>query len=91
MLILLNAPNSSTLSWATLYLMLHPDVQSRVRDEIFRVVGRDRAPGLSDRSSMPFTEATILEIQRLGNIAPFGLPHSTFVSEVRLRGKVIPK
>ena len=71
--------------------MLNPDVQSRVRAEIFRVVGRDRAPGLSDRSSLPFTEATILEIQRLGNIVPFGLPHSTFVSEVRIRGKVIPK
>jgi hypothetical protein len=40
---------------------------------------------------MPFTEATILEIQRVGNIAPFGLPHSTFAKELAIRGKVIPK
>jgi hypothetical protein len=71
--------------------MLNPEVQSRVRDEIFRVIGPDVAPSLSHRSSMPFTEATILEIQRLGNIAPFGLPHSTLNQEFRIRGKIIPR
>ena len=29
-----------------------------------------------DKKSMPYTCATILEIQRLGDIAPFSLPHS---------------
>jgi cytochrome P450 len=82
---------SSTLSWATLYMMRHPEVQSKVREEIFRVVGKERLPSLSDKQLMPYTEATMLEIQRLGNIAPFGLPHSTYQKELSLRGKVIPK
>jgi hypothetical protein len=42
--------------------------QSKVREEILRVIGRDRMPTLADKSRLPFTEAVIIEIQRLGNI-----------------------
>ena len=72
-------------------MMRHPEVQSRVREEILMVIGKERPPSLSDKQQMPYTEATIQEIQRLGNIAPFGLPHSTYQKELLLRGKVIPK
>ena len=37
----------------------------------FQVIGRDRLPGMKDKGSLPFTEAAILEIQRLGNIGEF--------------------
>ena len=83
--------SSSTLSWATLYLMRHPDVQDKVREEINRVIGKERLPSLSDKQLMPYTEAVIQEIQRVGNIAPFGLPHSTFKEGFTLKGKIIPK
>ena len=82
---------SSTLSWATLYMMRHPDVQAKVREEIYQAIGKDRQPSLADKQKMPYTEATILEIQRMGNIAPFGLPHSSFHEGITLRGKIIPK
>jgi hypothetical protein len=71
--------------------MRHPDVQSNVREEIYTVIGKDRLPTLADRLLMPYTEATILEIHRMANIGPFGLPHSTFRKGFSIRGKVIPK
>ena len=49
----------------------------QVRQEIFDVLGRDRQAKLSDRERLPYTEATIMEIQRLGNVGPRGLPHAT--------------
>ncbi len=59
---------SSTLSWAILFMIRHPDVQDKVREEIHRVVGRDWLPTLADRTAMVYTEATIMEVQRMGNI-----------------------
>jgi cytochrome P450 len=82
---------SSTLTWGILYLILNPDVQDRLRQEICQVVGTERQPKLGDRLNMPYTEAVIQEIQRLGNIAPFGLPHSTYKTSVIIGKYVIPK
>ena len=36
-----------------------------------QVVGQDRPPGMKDKGNLPFTEATILEIQRLGSIGEY--------------------
>ena len=32
-------------------------------------------PTISDKQDLPFTEATIMEIQRHSNIVPAGAPH----------------
>lgn len=40
---------SKTLAFGFLYLLLYPDVQKKAREEIDRVVGRNRAPTLEDR------------------------------------------
>jgi hypothetical protein len=45
-----------------------PVVQEKVRQEIDNVIGHDRSAKLTDREYMPFTEVTIMEIQRMGNI-----------------------
>lgn len=82
---------SSTLSWAILFLIGHPDVQDKVRKEVHQIVGPDRLPHLSDKALMPYTEATIQEIQRLGNIAPLGLPHSTYKSSVAVGDYIVPQ
>ena len=39
-----------------------------MREEILRVIGTERLPSLSDKSRMPYTEAAVVEIQRVGNI-----------------------
>jgi len=36
-----------------------------------QVVGQDRPPGMKDKGKLPFTEAAMLEIHRLGSIGQF--------------------
>jgi len=38
-----------TLRFALLYLIMHPDVQVKVQEEIDRVVGQDRSVTLQDK------------------------------------------
>ena len=42
----------------------------KVHEEIARVIGADRAPSLTDKAQMPYTEATIMEVQRLSTVVP---------------------
>ncbi|XP_055513864.1 cytochrome P450 2D26-like isoform X2 [Leucoraja erinacea] len=81
---------STTLNWALLFMVLHPDVQSQVHEEIDRVIGNGRKPKLEDREEMPFTNAVIHETQRLGNIVPISLPHET-CRDTEVMGYTIPK
>ncbi|XP_072045919.1 cytochrome P450 2J5-like [Amphiura filiformis] len=67
---------STTLRWAFLYMITHPEIQKRIQDEIDSVIGRNRLPRLSDRNNLPFTMATISEIQRHASILFLGFPHS---------------
>jgi len=80
---------ATTLAWAVNYMLLHPEVQTKVQEEVDQVLG-DRAPSLADRGRLCFTEATIFEIQRLGSIAPQAVPHRTH-GDVTIRGYKIPK
>jgi cytochrome P450 family 2 subfamily J len=38
-----------TLRFALLYLVLHPDVQVKVQQELDRIVGHDRSVSLQDK------------------------------------------
>ncbi|MRA75981.1 cytochrome P450, partial [Bacillus thuringiensis] len=68
----------------------NPDVQAKCRQEISQVVGQDRLPGMKDKGTLPYTEAAILEIQRLESIVPTALGH--VVGEpVKFRGYDLPK
>ncbi|XP_028977275.2 cytochrome P450 2J6 [Esox lucius] len=81
---------STTLRWGFLYMSKYPEIQEKVQAEIDRVVGRSRQPTMADRTSMPYTEAVIHEVQRMGNIVPLSVPRMTS-KDVRLGGYVIPK
>ncbi|OWF51174.1 Cytochrome P450 2J6 [Mizuhopecten yessoensis] len=81
---------TTTLLWAVLFFINNPDVQKRCHEEVMEVVGEGRFPSLSDRSQMPYIEATITEILRRGDIAPLGIPHATS-EELEFNGYVLPK
>ncbi|XP_042553814.1 cytochrome P450 2D17-like isoform X1 [Dipodomys spectabilis] len=81
---------STTLSWALLLMILHPDVQRRVQQEIDEVIGQARRPEMGDQARMPFTCAVIHEVQRFADIIPVNLPHMTS-RDVEVQGFLIPK
>ncbi|XP_053418699.1 cytochrome P450 2U1 isoform X2 [Nycticebus coucang] len=68
---------TNSLLWCLLYMSLNPDVQEKVHEEIERVIGPNRAPSLTDKAQMPYTEATIMEVQRLTVVVPLAIPHMT--------------
>lgn len=81
---------ATTLQWALVYLIKHPDVQEKVHAEIDRVIGQSRLPTMADRPNLPYTDAVIHEIQRMGNIVPLnGL--RVAARNTTLGGYFIPK
>ena len=45
--------------------MLHyPDVYRKAQEEIDRVIGNERLPDLTDRGSLPYLEAVVMELYR---------------------------
>ncbi|XP_075803160.1 cytochrome P450 2J3-like isoform X1 [Microtus pennsylvanicus] len=81
---------STTLRWALLYMALYPDVQKKVQAEIDRVIGQEKQPSLTDRDSMPYTNAVVHEVQRMGNIIPLNVPREVTV-DTTLAGFHLPK
>ncbi|KAM9857000.1 cytochrome P450 2U1 [Aulostomus maculatus] len=81
---------TNSVLWVLLYMVLHPDVQDKVQAEIDSVVDRHRGPSLIDRVSLPFTEATIMEVQRLTVVVPLGIPHMASKT-TDFRGYTIPR
>ncbi|KAA8520783.1 hypothetical protein F0562_014945 [Nyssa sinensis] len=53
------------IEWVLARMVLHPDVQSRVHDELDKVVGRSRAVTESDITAMVYLPAVVKEVLRL--------------------------
>ena len=81
---------SVVLNWLIMYMVAYPKIQTRVQQEIDDVVGCGRRVNIEDRTSLPFTEATILEVMRITSVIPFSVPHSA-TKHVRLNGFNIDK
>ncbi|XP_035667220.1 cytochrome P450 2J6-like [Branchiostoma floridae] len=81
---------STTLRWALLYMVLYPEVQQKVQEEIDSVVGPDTALSITQRSQLPYTEAVIAEVMRISPIAAMGAIHATS-NDANLFGYEIPE
>ena len=81
---------TSTLRWAFIYLCMYPQVQRKIREEIADAVGDECLPSTADRPRMPYTEAFLMETQRMASIAPSGVEHVTR-EEIQLGGFTIPR
>ncbi|XP_028842058.1 cytochrome P450 2K1-like isoform X2 [Denticeps clupeoides] len=80
---------ATTLRWGLLFMAKYPHIQDRVQEEIEKVIGL-RCPVVEDRRNLPYTDAVIHETQRLANIVPMNLPHSTSC-DVHFQGYFIKK
>lgn len=67
----------TTLQWAVVYMLHHPEVAKTVQEELDQVVGRNRLPTLEDMPFLPYTESTLLEVLRRSSIVPLGTTHAT--------------
>ncbi|XP_014673139.1 PREDICTED: cytochrome P450 2C23-like [Priapulus caudatus] len=81
---------ATTLRWSLLYMTYYPHVAKKVQEEIDAVIGRGRLPSMKDKPNMPYTEATILELQRLAHVVPLAIPHAITKENTTLRGYQIP-
>ena len=81
---------SNTMRWATYCMLKYPEIQMAVQSELDAVVGADRLPTHADKKLLPYTMATLLEIQRYGSTARFGIGH-TAAEDTELFGYTITK
>ncbi|XP_065289856.2 cytochrome P450 2C20-like isoform X2 [Dermacentor albipictus] len=66
---------AGTIHWHMVKHALEPDtLQARVQREIDDVIGRERRPTWEDRLRMPFTMASVWEMDRWKTSTPLGVP-----------------
>ena len=83
---------ATTIRWAILYLLKHPDIKQRLQSDIDNVISDSELPCLDDKVKLPYVEAFIMEVLRLVNIAPLAVPHSVSTeNDVTFEGYRIPK
>ena len=90
-LIFAGTTSTANSFYAFLNIIAHyPEVQHKLTEEVDQVIGDNRMVSLSDKSSMPYTRALILELLRYSSIVPLGVSHST-IKDTELKSHFIPK
>lgn len=72
-----NETVKTTLLWTILFMLHHPEVMAKVKEELDTQIGRDRLPTIDDLPHLPYTESTLLEGMRQASIVPLATTHST--------------
>ena len=75
---------STSLTWSMLYMVLNPEVQDKCRAEIDEQLG-NKFPSIEDMSHLPYNMATLLELQRISEVAQGSLPH-VLLKDVEVKG-----
>ncbi|KAG1894478.1 cytochrome P450 [Suillus fuscotomentosus] len=73
-----------------LAIALYPDIQTKIRMELDRVVGHRQLPTLDDRSRLPYVNAAIKEMMRWNPVVPLSLPRFKSKEDV-YQGFRVPK
>ncbi|XP_023367481.1 cytochrome P450 2C20-like isoform X2 [Otolemur garnettii] len=81
---------STSLRYALLLLLKHPEVTAKVQEEINHVIGRHRSPCMQDRSRMPYTDAMVHEVQRYIDLIPNNALRAV-THDIKFRNYLIPK
>jgi len=80
---------SKTLGFAFYYCLKHPHLMESIQEEIDRETDRDFVT-LEDRPRLVFTEATLMEVARLGSVLPIAPPRKCEAA-VQVGNWTIPK
>ncbi|KAM9119127.1 cytochrome P450 2B4-like [Pangshura tecta] len=81
---------ANTLLFFLLVMAKFPQIQAEVQQEIEKVVGATRAPGIEDQVRMPYTNAVIHELQRSQKVQSENFPRAVTRS-TEFRGYTIPQ
>ncbi|KAF7791364.1 hypothetical protein EIP86_002378 [Pleurotus ostreatoroseus] len=81
---------STTLEMFVLFMLAHPQILHKAREELDRVVGTDRMPTFEDESNLPYVVACIKETLRRRTVVPLGVPHMASEDD-EYKGFFIPK
>ena len=79
-----------TLQYAILHMVAYQDIQSKVQEEIDRVIGSDDLPNLKHMPDLRYTEAVLHESMRISSVQPTGLPHKT-LCDTTVGGYDVPR
>ncbi|KAI9016367.1 cytochrome P450 [Phycomyces nitens] len=84
-------PTSVSLDWLFLLVAQYKDVQQKLCAEIDAFVAQNgRLPSFSDRASVPYLQAVLLETIRFKSITNFGIAHRT-TEDIECLGYFIPE
>ncbi|OCT77826.1 cytochrome P450 1B1 [Xenopus laevis] len=81
---------STALQWVIFYLIRYPEIQSKIRDELDRIIGKDRLPCIEDQPNLPYLMAFLYELMRFSSFVPVTIPHAT-TKDTNIMGYQIPK
>ena len=54
-------------------MALYPDIQKRAQAELDELTKGARLPTYADRPNLPYLNALLLEVHRLGTVVPLGV------------------
>ncbi|CAB4040107.1 steroid 17-alpha-hydroxylase 17,20 lyase-like, partial [Paramuricea clavata] len=81
--------SSIWLTWFFLYMVLYPNVQSKIHEELDAAVGRERLPNRKDAENLPYLQATLCEVGRISSIS--ALSGTNTIRDTTIAGYSIPK
>ncbi|XP_047349346.1 methyl farnesoate epoxidase-like [Vespa velutina] len=81
---------SSTTGFVIAFLSVNQNVQKKIHDELDEVFGKDISPRLAYRNRLPYLQATLAEVGRMGNVGPTSVPHRA-MNDTTLLGYDIKK
>ncbi|KAH8834460.1 cytochrome P450 [Flagelloscypha sp. PMI_526] len=72
----------ATLTGLLLCLLRNPEVQTKVHEELDRVIGGDRLPEFSDKKNLPYLRAVLAEVLRWNCVMPMAIPHTATQDDI---------